>query len=151
MTFYMFVKLFVVQISIVFQTFGFWSCVEVLELNFIGRFFFEVQQFGQIMLNLLFLFFVQWLLLFVQIVDDEKVFSIWFVEVNSIDFIIIWLTWADYITKVVTVIKDVVRWVHEHFHLISNFKFYGYQVNILLLEKNHNNIGELTASVDAFL
>ena len=51
----------------------------------------------------------------------------------------------------VTVVKDVVRWVHEHFHLISNFEFDCYQVNVLLLEKNHHNIGELTASVDASL
>lgn len=46
MTLYMFVQLIVIQISIVFQAFGLWSCVEVLELNLVGRFFFEVEQFG---------------------------------------------------------------------------------------------------------
>ena len=49
----------------------------------------------------------------------------------------------------VAVVKDVVRWVHEQFHLIGDFEFDCYQVNVLLLEKNHHNIGELTATVDA--
>jgi hypothetical protein len=89
------------------------------------------------------------LLLFVQVVDNEKVLSVLFIEVDSINFVIIWLTVANYITEVVAVVKDVVRWVDKHFHLISDFEFDSNQVNILLLEKNHHNIRELTTSVNA--
>ena len=151
MTFNVLVKLFVVKVSVVFQTLGFRSSVEVFEFNLVCCFFFEVKKFGKVLLDLLLLLFVQWLLLFVQVVDDEEIFGIRLVEVYSIDFIVVWLTRTDNITEMVTVIKNIVRWVHKYFHLISNFKLDSNQVDVLLLEKNHNNIGELTSSIDALL
>ena len=145
----MFVELIVIQISIILQTFGLRSGVEVLELYLVRRFLFKVQQFRQVLLNLLLLFFVQGLLLLVQIVDDEKVFGVRFVEVDSVDFLMFGLTRANHVTKVVAVVQDVVGWVHKHFHLIGDFEFDCDQVNVLLLEKNHHDVGELSAAVDA--
>ena len=76
MTFDVFVKLFIVQISVVFQTLGLRSCVEVFELDLVCCFFFEVQELCQVLLDLLLLFLVQRLLLLVQVVDYKEVFGI---------------------------------------------------------------------------
>tara|TARA_B110000285_G_C15046861_1_gene574779 strand:+ start:723 stop:965 length:243 start_codon:yes stop_codon:yes gene_type:complete len=80
------------------------------------------------------------LLLLIQIVNNEKVLGILLVEVDSIDFFVIWLTVADDITEVITVIQNVISRVDKNFHLISDFKFNRDQVNVSLLEKDHHNV-----------
>jgi hypothetical protein len=122
MTFYMLVYLFIVQVPVVFQTLGLGSRVEIFKFNLVCRFFFEIQQPRKVYLNLLFFFFVKRLFLLVQIVDNEKVFSILFIKVDTIDFFIIWLAVANNITEMVTVVKNVIRWIYKNFHLISDFK-----------------------------
>ena len=73
MAFNILVKFFAVQEPVVFQTFGLGGCIEIFKLYLVGRFFIKIQEFREVLLNLLLFFLVERLLLFIQIVDYEKI------------------------------------------------------------------------------
>lgn len=53
----------------------------------------------------------------------------------------------DYVSKVVTVIKDVLAGVHKHFELVCHSDLESYEEDLLLLVKDHNNVFELETAV----
>ena len=81
-----------------------------------------------------------------KVVDDEEVLRVAFVQIDVVVYLIeIRACWTDNISVVVKLIKHIVTWIYKHLHLSCNFELKTNKVDILLLEKDHDDIWELPA------
>jgi len=71
-------------------------------------------------INLKQFFLIDVLLSFGQVIHDEKVGGISFVQINIVNIINIWLTTIDDITEIVTLVKDIGSRIHKYFWLSSH-------------------------------
>jgi hypothetical protein len=61
-------------------------------------------------------------------------------NVDTVYFIEVWLAVVNYITKMISVAKDVLTWIDKHLHLIGYQNLESYQKDVFLLVKNHGYI-----------
>jgi len=71
-------------------------------------------------INLKQFFLIDVLLSFGQVIHDEKVGGISFVQINIVNIINIWLTTIDDITEIVTLVKDIRSRIDKYFRLPSH-------------------------------
>jgi len=101
--------------------------------------------FSQLEVDFHHFFFVDGLLLDIQVVHNEEVLCARWLQVNTIDLLERGHAVVNNISIVVLVVKDVLRRVHEHLELTGNPDLEGNKEDVLLLVEDHTDVLELEA------
>ena len=112
----------------------------VLNFNLFGQGLIDLQQVP--LIDSLFL---------VEVVHDEKVFSLMRHDIDHVYLVEIRLLIVNDVPEVVCVLKDILRWIHKHLQLIRDKHLQGYQEYILLLVQDHRYVSEPQAFEFDFL